>query len=114
MVANPLVYAMTDAASARNDYDRLQQTAEEHGRFLFTALVQEQSNAILHEREKAEYAFAARRKSIARIGLPQVRAHRLHLVDQEVRNARAQLDQKARVYPEMTPLLILRVEAAHD
>jgi len=62
------------------------------------------------EREKANYAFAARRKTVERIGLPQVRNYRLNLLAQEERNFQEQLDQKAHAYPEMVPLLVIRVE----
>ena len=62
------------------------------------------------EREKAEYAFAARRRAIARIGLPQVRDYRLSLLEQEEMALLQELDQKAQVLPEMVPLIVLRVE----
>jgi len=60
--------------------------------------------------EKANYAFAARRKTVERIGLPQVRNYRLNLLAQEERSFQEQLDQKAHAYPEMVPLLVIRVE----
>ena len=67
---------------------------------------------IVREREKANYAFAARRKTVERIGLPQVRNYRLNLLTQEERTFQEQLDQKAHAYPEMMPLLVIRVEGA--
>lgn len=65
---------------------------------------------ITREREKADYAFAARRKTVERIGLPQVRNYRLNLLAQEERTSQEQIDQKAHAYPEMVPLLVIRVE----
>ena len=73
-------------------------------------LVQEYRGRIAREREKADYAFAARRKTIERIGLPQVRNYRLNLLSQEERSLQEQLDQKAHALPEMVPLLMVRVE----
>lgn len=67
---------------------------------------------IARERKKANYAFAARRKTVERIGRPQVRNYRLNLLAQEERNFQEQLDQKAHAYPEMVPLLVIRVEGA--
>ena len=59
--------------------------------------------------EKAGYAFVARRKAIQRTGLLQVRGYRLNFLAREEGTFQEQLDQKAQVYPEMAPLMILRV-----
>jgi len=53
--------------------------------------------------------FAARRKAIQRIGLLQVRSYRLNHLAREEGAFQEHLDQKARVYPRMAPLMILRV-----
>lgn len=45
-----------------------------------------------------------------RIGLHQVRNYRLNLLAQEERSFQEQLDQKAHAYPEMVPLLVIRVD----
>ena len=111
LVTNPTVHSMLDAESSHNTFSRLQKAAEEHGRPIYEALAQEHHTRIAREREKAEYAFAARRKAIERIGLPQVRNYRLNLLTQEERAFLEQLDQRAHAYPEMVPLLLIRVEA---
>ena len=82
---------------------RLQDQARE-------ACIQEHRARIAREREKADYAFAARRKTVERIGLPQVCNYRLNLLAHEERSFQEQLDQKAHAYPEMVPLLVIRVE----
>ena len=80
------------------------------GKPVYKALVQEHQGRIARGREKADYAFSARRKTVERIGLPQVRNYRLNLLSQEERSFQEQLDQKAHAYPEMVPLLVIRVE----
>ena len=91
------------------------QIAEEHGRSIYDELVQEHRLRLAREREKGAYAFAARRKIIERIGLPQVRDYRLNLLHQEERSWYKELERKAQVYPEMVPLLVVRVEGgAHE
>ncbi len=95
---------------AQNAFDRLSQIAEEHGRSIYDELVQEHRLRLTREREKGEYAFTARRKIIERIGLPQVRDYRLNLLRQEERSWNEELERKAQVYPEMVPLLVVRVE----
>ena len=88
----------------------MQNAAEEHGKPIYEGLVQEHRGRIVREREKANYAFAARRRTVERIGLPQVRNYRLNLLSQEELSFQKQLDQKAHAYPEMVPLLVIRVE----
>jgi len=91
---------------------KLQSAAEEYGKPIYEALVQEHRGCIAREREKADYAFAARRKTIERIGLPQVRNYRLNLLLQEERSFQEQLDQKAHVLPELSPLIVIRIESS--
>jgi len=62
------------------------------------------------EREKSEYAFTARRRAVARIGLPAVRDHRLSQLAGEERAWRAQLDRRTGTSPELGPLLLVHVE----
>jgi hypothetical protein len=108
--ANTQVRSILDADVSQSILAKLQNAAEEHGKPIYEALVQEHRARIAHEREKASYAFAARRKTVERIGLPQVRDYRLTILAQEERSFQEQLDQKAQAYPEMMLLLVIRVE----
>lgn len=110
LAASTQVRAILDAGVSQAAFAKLQNAAEEHGKPIYEALVQEHRGRIAREREKADYAFAARRKTVERIGLPQVRNYRLNLLSQEERSFQEQLDQKAHAYPEMVPLLVIRVE----
>ena len=110
LAASTQVRSILDAAVSQAAFAKLQNAAEEHGKPIYEALVQEHRARIAREREKADYAFAARRKTVERIGLPQVRNYRLNLLAQEERSFQEQLDQKAHAYPEMVPLLVIRVE----
>jgi len=110
LVASTQVRSILDAAVSQVAFAKLQSAAEEHGKPIYEALVQEHRVRIAREREKANYAFAARRRTVERIGLPQVRNYRLNLLAQEERSFQEQLDQKAHAYPEMAPLLVIRVE----
>ena len=110
LAASTKVRSVLDAEVSQAAFAKLQSAAEEHGKAIYEALVQEHRGRIAREREKADYAFAARRKTVERIGLPQVRNYRLNLLSQEERSFQEQLDQKAHAYPEMVPLLVIRVE----
>jgi len=110
LVTSPVFRSILGADVSQTVFTRLQKAAEEHGKSIYEALVQEHRNRIGREREKADYAFAARRRTVERIGLPQVRSHRLNLLAQEEKAFREQLDEKAYAFPEMVPLLMVRVE----
>jgi SNF2 family DNA or RNA helicase len=110
LAASPKVRSVLDAEVAQAAFAKLQSAAGEHGKPIYEALLHEHRCRIAREREKADYAFAARRKTVERIGLPQVRNYRLNLLSQEERSFQEQLDQKAHAYPDMVPLLVIRVE----
>ena len=110
VAADCCVQQVLDAETSRLIFEAQHKAAELHGKLIFDALAHEHSAYITREREKFDYALAARRRAVERIGLPQVREHRLNLLLKEEHESRAELDQKARLYPEMTPLLIVRVE----
>ena len=110
LAASIEVRSVVDAAVSRTAFTKLQNAAEEHGKPIYGALVQEHRARIAREREKADYAFAARRKIVERIGLPQVRNYRRAILAREEKVFQEQLDEKAHVYPEMAPLLVIRLE----
>lgn len=108
--ATPNVQGHLDKDESKDAFNRLEEIADEHGRTIYDELVQEHRSRLIREKEKGEYALKARRKIIERVGLPQVRDHRLALLQQEELAWRDELERKARVYPEMVPLLVIRVE----
>jgi hypothetical protein len=105
-----MIIRYLDAEASRQAFEQLREVAEQHGKTIYDELVQIHRERLTREREKGEYAFARRRKAIERIGLPQVRNHRLSLLKQEEEWFREQLEHMARVLPELVPLLLLRVE----
>jgi hypothetical protein len=88
----------------------LQGAAETHAHPVYAALAREHRTRIERERNKAAAAFGARRRAIEHIGLPGVRAHRLRELDREERAWRDALDRRARIQPELTPILIVRIQ----
>lgn len=111
----PNVLTHLDMHESKEAFDRLSGIAEEQGRTIYDELVQEHRSRLTREREKGEYAFAARRSVIERVGLSQVREHRLNLLRQEEQAWNEELKLKAQVYPAMVALIVIRVEGgAHE
>ena len=91
-------------------FELVEASAREHGQQIYQELVQTHLARLALEREKGDYAFAARRRSVERIGLPAVRDHRLTQLAAEERSWREQLDRKTETSPELDALLLVRVE----
>ncbi len=103
-----------ESGSADGDevFARLRQEAEHHGESLFRELHSKRQEWLRHEREKGRYAFQVRRQALNRIGLPEVRQFRIKRLDEEERAWEADLRQQEQVFPELQPVVILRVEAS--
>lgn len=82
---------------------------EQSGRPVYEEMVRQHGRQLQREQEKHSYAFAARRRAINRIGLPNVRQHRLvHLV-QEEDAWRQEFAQRVGAVPEVSLVLLLQV-----
>ena len=54
-----------------------------------------------------------RREALHRLGLPEVRQHRLKRLDEEERAWAAELPKREQILPELQPVMLLRVEAGN-
>jgi len=110
LTSTPQLRSTLDAEASREAFDRLRKAAEAHGKAVFDALGQSHRTFLDREREKSNEAFAARRRIIERIGLPQVRQRRLDEFAWEEQKFQEQLERQAVVFPEMVPLLMIHVQ----
>lgn len=106
----PSVHEHVEGDAAVEAFDRVQESAREHGQLIYEELVQAHRVRRAAEREKGDYSFAARRSIIERIGLPAVRDHRLTQIEAEQRSWRDRLDRAADTSPELVPFLLVHVE----
>ncbi|MGE5542960.1 MAG: helicase-related protein, partial [Bacillota bacterium] len=115
LTAAPVILGHLDVEASERAFSRAREAAEQHGRAVYEELARSHRDYLAHEREKGEYAFAARRKTIELIGLPQVRNHRLALLEREELEFRQDLERRTPTLPEMTALVLVRVEGgSHD
>jgi hypothetical protein len=110
--ADPLFLGYLSVAESEEFFGSLAEAAEHEGRPFYESLVQDHQGRISKEREKAAYAFSVRRAIIERIGLPEVRNFRLKRLDQEQAEFLEYLDRREKSYPEMVPLILLRVQGS--
>jgi hypothetical protein len=92
-------------------FGRLRTEAERQGEDAFHELYSRHQQRLKREQEKGLYAFGVRREAIGRLGLLEVRQHRLKRLDEEERVWAAQLKKREQALPELQPVMLLRVEA---
>ena len=95
-------------------FERLWKDAEIQGKPMYEELHQSHRQRLAQEREKGERAFLARRQAVDRIGLSTVRTHRSSKLLQEEQSWREQLVSKARVVPDIHPLIIIHIDGERD
>ena len=87
----------------------LRDIAMEEGRSLYAELLRQHEEFVSRRTQASRRSLASRRKAIERIGLPEVREHRLRELQVAEAHAARDLDELARSVPELAPLLTLRV-----
>lgn len=91
-------------------FERVWKTAEIQGKAIYEELMQAHLRQLAQEREKGERTFLARRQAVERIGLSSVRTHRSTQLMLEEQIWREQIESKARVVPDVNPLIIIRID----
>src|SRR5215813_176078 len=99
-----------DAAVAAYEASRV--AAEGHGASVFDDLSSAHQHGIARERKKSAHAFASRRRAIERLGLPQVRSHRLYQLDEEEHEWISKLSAREAALPDLTAILLVNVACA--
>ena len=93
-------------------FQNQQQQAMDVGTSAFNALKDRHHQKLSQEKEKTEYAFSARRRAIERIGLPEVRNHRLNALDQELKEWQINFNERQSIMPDLQAVLLLKVAPA--
>jgi hypothetical protein len=99
-----------DAATAA--YEESRGAAETQGAPVFDELSSAHRQSIARKRKKGMDAFAARRRAVGRLGLPQVHAHRLRQLDEEEGAWRAELTTREAALPDLAAILVVHVARA--
>ncbi len=94
-------------------FHRLRAEAERLGLDSFHDLHARHQQRLKREQEKGQHAFQVRRDALGRLGLPEVRQHRLKRLDEEERTWATELRKREQILPELQPVILLRVEAGN-
>jgi len=105
----PIVIGEVTSEAAAALAQNARQHAETQGMPIHQELRHEYQRFLNRLREKTAYAFTARQRAVDRIGLPEVRLHRLALLHQEEATWQAELEQRTTTTAALDPLLFMRV-----
>jgi superfamily II DNA or RNA helicase len=100
-------------SEAEATFRRLRDDAERLCEDAFHDLHRRHQDRLKRERERGQYAFEVRRLALGRLGLPEVRQHRLNRLSDEERDWAAELQRREQILPELQPVVLLRVEAGN-
>jgi hypothetical protein len=96
-------------SAAVNAFESSREAAEAQGAPVFEELAAAHQMSIMRERKKGAHAFASRRCAIERLGLPQVRAHRLRILEEENQVWVRELTMREAALPDLAAILMARV-----
>ena len=95
--------------AAIDAFDASRKAAEAQGAAVFEELAAAHQMGIMRERKKGAHAFSSRRRAIERLGLPQVRAHRLRILEDEEQVWPRELALREAALPDLAAVLMVRV-----
>ena len=96
-------------SAAADAFDAGRKAAEVQGAAVFEELAAAHQMSIMRERKKGTHAFSSRRRAIERLGLPQVRAHRLRILGEEEQSWIQELAAREAALPDLAAVLMVRV-----
>lgn len=107
---DPRMIRYLDAEFSKKISEEIRIIAERRAKDFYWEMVQAYREYLIQEQAKWEFSFSSKRKAIENIGLHQVRNYRLNLLKKEEERIREEYEMRRRVIPELTCLLIVRVE----
>ena len=103
------VVAAADADASAAAYATAHRAAETQGRELFRELSAKHAQRIDRERRTGTRAFEARRRALDRVGLHQVKQHRVAQLEQERQAWEQRFRQLETALPELSAVLLVRI-----
>jgi superfamily II DNA or RNA helicase len=91
-------------------FRRLRADAERQGEDAFHDLHARHQQRFKREQDKSQYAFQVRREALLRLGLAEVRQHRLKRLSEEEQAWATALRKREHILPDLQPVIVLRVE----
>ncbi|HMP71250.1 MAG TPA: helicase-related protein [Pirellulaceae bacterium] len=109
LTASFRVVGSANQADSIAAFQKLLEAVEAAGKDVHESLKNTLQSAVKREEERGTISFESRRKSIERVGLPEVRQYRLDRCNAEEQQWRMELSLVRETVPEIRPLMVLRL-----
>ena len=106
----PAMFDQIIGKQAEELFDKLAATAEKQGYQTYEDLTKKYNAYLEREEDKGKYAFAERKKIIQKLGLTNVREHRLRKLQAEEMEWREKIIERSHATPELVPMIMIYVE----
>ncbi|OBW63498.1 MAG: helicase [Dehalococcoides mccartyi] len=108
----PVVSGQIMGKQAVELFDNLALAAEKQGYQTYEDLSNKYQSYLQREKDKMNYGFSERKKIIQKVGLANVREHRLKVLEAEEAEWQEKLVERSSSTPELIPLIMIHVEDA--
>jgi hypothetical protein len=106
----PVISEQIQGIKAMEYFDKLVTVAEKQGYQPYEDLSKKYIAYLEDEKEKWKYSFSERKNIIQKVGLANVREHRLRKLEMEEVEWRKKFNERSGATPELFPLIMLYVE----
>jgi superfamily II DNA or RNA helicase len=109
LTQEPQILRMLSPEKSIHCFEILYEKIATAGQELFNQLKTSHEKAIEREKQRGITAFASRKKSIHKLGLPEVRNYRLQRLEEDKIQWEKELKNAAQVIPDIRPLLMFSI-----
>jgi hypothetical protein len=106
----PVISRQIMGKQAMELFDNLTLAAEKQGYQTYEDLSNKYQAYLDREKDKMNYGFSERKKIIQKVGLANVREHRLRVIEAEEAEWREKIKERSGFTPELIPLIMIYVE----
>ncbi len=109
LTQEPQILRMLSPEMSVHCFETLYETAATVGQELFNQLKTSHEKAFEREYQRGATAFSSRKKTIYKVGLPEVRNYRLQRLQEDKLQWQRELKNAAQVIPDIRPLLMFSI-----
>jgi len=114
LTIDPKVIQMLSREKTISCYETLFNAVTAAGQEVFNKLKASHEKALHQEEQRGNTSFASRRKSIYKLGLPEVRQYRLNKLEKDILQWQKELKTARDIIPDIRPLLLLYVGEGYE
>jgi superfamily II DNA or RNA helicase len=103
------VYGTLSSSASLSIAADMVRVSEHESKDAFIHILTVHNESLLHENERLKTSFAARRETISKIGLPEVKRYRTNALQRDIKQWELDMKSAKQIVPELRPLLLLAI-----